>query len=104
MAFQCLHTLNCQQQHLNQLKEEHLPHQHHALHTSEATTTTNGYYSSSGDSKESHRESVSYSPGKSRALGGFCLSCGRRAQGGNTTASVSPVRQAISNGLIHRVV
>ncbi|RXG52705.1 E3 ubiquitin-protein ligase MYCBP2 [Armadillidium vulgare] len=62
VAFQCLHTLNCQQQHLNQLKEDLLLTQHHALHNSDTTTNTtttgNSHYSSSGDSKENQKEGV----------------------------------------------
>ena len=61
VAFQCLHTLNCQQQHLNQLREDLLLH-HHAV--SSATGGGNVHHSSSGDSKEQQKESHSLSPSK----------------------------------------
>lgn len=57
VAFQCLHTLNCQQQHLNQLREDLLLH--HTFHTGENAD----YRSSSGESRENnHREHSPFSP------------------------------------------
>ncbi|XP_037787011.1 E3 ubiquitin-protein ligase MYCBP2-like isoform X1 [Penaeus monodon] len=57
VAFQCLHTLNCQQQHLNQLREDLLLH--HTLHSSDNAD----YRSSSAESRENnHREHSPFSP------------------------------------------
>lgn len=57
VAFQCLHTLNCQQQHLNQLREDLLLH--HTFHTSDNAD----YRSSSGESRDNnHREHSPFSP------------------------------------------
>ncbi|XP_063604995.1 E3 ubiquitin-protein ligase MYCBP2-like, partial [Penaeus indicus] len=57
VAFQCLHTLNCQQQHLNQLREDLLLH--HTLHSSDNAD----YRSSSAESRDNnHREHSPFSP------------------------------------------
>ncbi|XP_064119634.1 E3 ubiquitin-protein ligase MYCBP2-like isoform X5 [Macrobrachium nipponense] len=56
VAFQCLHTLNCQQQHLNQLREDLLLQ--HTLHSSDNTD----YRSSSAESRENNHRENSFSP------------------------------------------
>ncbi|XP_069950165.1 E3 ubiquitin-protein ligase MYCBP2 isoform X3 [Cherax quadricarinatus] len=57
VAFQCLHTLNCQQQHLNQLREDLLLH--HNFHAAD----NNDYRSSSAESRDNnHREHSPFSP------------------------------------------
>ncbi|CAL4142860.1 unnamed protein product, partial [Meganyctiphanes norvegica] len=59
VAFQCLHTLNCQQQHLNQLREDLLLH--HTLHDPHDQQAD--YRSSSVDSRDNnHREHSPFSP------------------------------------------
>ncbi|XP_076065953.1 MYC binding protein highwire isoform X3 [Oratosquilla oratoria] len=57
VAFQCLHTLNCQQQHLNQLREDLLLHQ-----TMQTSPDGGEYRSSSSESKENQKDQSPFSP------------------------------------------
>ncbi|ROT60666.1 putative E3 ubiquitin-protein ligase MYCBP2 [Penaeus vannamei] len=76
VAFQCLHTLNCQQQHLNQLREDLLLH--HTLHSSDNAD----YRSSSAESRENnHREHSPFSPpGNTQACPPFSPALGTSHQ------------------------